>query len=117
MRHTHQQRYEVQVTAYVKRRGQTPDRNWRAFLWLATSLPNLWTNHVATFVDMPEGTVDFEAMLATPLSTGERRLLQAARSLYADCGEVDLSDLASLDDELWEAIVQGVSLYRGKSIN
>ncbi len=109
----HKSRYEDLVTAYVKARGQDPDRNWRAFLWIATAMPNLWPNHVAPFVSMADGTVDFDALLSVPLSSGERRLMQAARSLYADRGDVDLSDLAALDRELWEAIVEAVSLYRG----
>jgi hypothetical protein len=62
---------------------------------------------------MADGTVDFERLLDVPLSSGERRLMQAARSLYAGSGDVDLSDLAALDRELWDAIVGAVELYRG----
>lgn len=109
----HKTRYEDLVTSYVKARGQEPDRNWRAFLWIATAMPNLWPNHVAPFVNLADGTVDFDELLAAPLSSGERRLMQAARSLYADRGDVDLSDLAALDRELWDAIVEAVTLYRG----
>lgn len=109
----HRHRYDDQVESYMRERGQEPDRNWRAFLWLATSMPNLWSNHVSPFVNMAEGTVDFDHLLDVPLSSGERRLMQAARSLYADHGDVDLSDLAALDGNLWQSVVQAVELYRG----
>lgn len=109
----HSDRYVELTDKYVLARGQQPDRNWRAFLWIATAMPNLWPNHVAPFVNMAEGTVDFDRLLEVPLSSGERRLMQAARSLYADHGDVDLSDLASLDTELWEAVIGAVALYRG----
>lgn len=109
----HQKRYEDLVRAYVRTRGEDPDRNWRAFLWCATVRPAIWEK-AEPFVNIARATVDFDGMGAGYWSSGERLIMTLARALYTDHGEMDVTTLAVLDDDLWAAVVMAFELYRGR---
>jgi hypothetical protein len=109
----HQRRYEDQVRAYVRTRGEDPDRNWRAFLWCATVRPGIWEK-AESFVNFARATVDFDSMGAGYWPSGERLIMTLARALYNNEGDVDVTALASMDDDLWAAVMMAFELYRGR---
>lgn len=109
----HHKRYEDLERSYIRAQGQAPDRNWRAFLWLATVSPAIW-GKFEPYVNIARGTVDFEHMDTGAWSSGEQHLAALSRALYTDTGDVDITGLATMGDDLWGAVVMALELYRGR---
>jgi hypothetical protein len=107
----HQSRYD-NAAAILAEHRQPLDRNWRAFLWIATARPALW-ERIAPWVNLQRASVDWPGMMGGYWSAGEALTLRVAQSLYGDEGDVPLWDLAWLDDDLWDSILQAVRLHRG----
>lgn len=110
---THQAMYDDAV-AVLAEHGHRLDRNWRAFLWLATSRRDIW-ERTAPHVDLHRAEVhwDSDGLLPGYWSSGEALVLRVARSLYSDDGAVPLHDLSWLDADLWNAVVTALRLHRG----
>ena len=91
---------------------RNPDRNWKAFLWIVTSLDGLWAA-VEPNLDFAHETAELSPGRYGFLSGGERRMLNLARSLFDGHGEVDVTDLADfLDDRTWRVILEALVIYR-----
>ena len=89
-----------------------PGRDWKAFLYVVTSLPGLWAN-VEPCLDYARDTAKLSPGHFGYLSSGEGLLLDVARSLYQGSGQVDLAALASvLDDRTWQVVVDAFHIYR-----
>jgi hypothetical protein len=109
----HQQRYGELVRAYVRARDDEPNRNWRAFLWLVTAQPSLWVKF-EPYVDVARATVDFDGLNAGAWSAKDQHVSMLARALFSDAGAVEITAVAGLDDEMWEAVVMALAFYRGR---
>jgi len=108
----HAVRFELALLEYRQARGAEPDRNWRALLYLATALPELW-ERVRRHLDLHHGEADLSAVGAEALSAGERALLELAKALFAGGGPVDVAHMADvLDGRLWEVALAALREYR-----
>jgi hypothetical protein len=92
------------------------DSAWRAALHLLTADPFAHDRRVWARVDLDQGLIDFDAILAESWSSGERRLLGAAASLFGaeyPAGLVDLTELAGgVDDTNWRLLLGALALRR-----
>jgi hypothetical protein len=92
------------------------DSAWRAALHLLTADPFAHDRRVWAHVDLDQGLIDFDAILAESWSSGERRLLGAAASLFGaeyPAGLVDLTELAGgVDDTNWRLLLGALALRR-----
>jgi hypothetical protein len=92
------------------------DSAWRAALHLLTADPFAHDRRVWARVDLDQGLIDFDAILAESWSSGERRLLGAAASLFGTeypAGLVDLTELAGgVDDTNWRLLLGALALRR-----
>jgi hypothetical protein len=92
------------------------DSAWRAALHLLTADPFAHDRRVWAHVDLDQGLIDFDAILAESWSSGERRLLGAAASLFGaeyPAGLVDLTELAGgVDDTNWRLLLRALALRR-----
>jgi hypothetical protein len=92
------------------------DSAWRAVLHLLTADLFAHDQRVWAHVDLDQAGIDFDAILAESWSSGERRLLGAAASLFGaehPTGLVDLTELAGgLDDSNWRLLLGALALRR-----
>ena len=92
------------------------DSAWRAALHLLTANLFALDRRVWAHVDLDQAGIDFDAILAESWSSGERRLLEAAASLFGaehPTGLVDLTELAGgVDDTNWRLLVGALALRR-----
>jgi hypothetical protein len=92
------------------------DSAWQAALHLLTADPFAHDRRVWAHVDLDQGLIDFDAILAESWSSGERRLLGAAASLFGaeyPAGLVDLTELAGgVDDSNWRLLLGALALRR-----
>jgi hypothetical protein len=92
------------------------DSAWRAALHLLTADLFAHDGRVWAHVDLDQGFIDFAAILAESWSSGERRLLGAAASLFGAeplIGLVDLTELVGgLDDTNWGLLLGALALRR-----
>lgn len=88
--------------------GWAADPYWRTALHLLTCLPDdarIWA-HV-----IPDG-IDYPAILDEAWSGGERRVLQAAASLW-DGAPVSLLDLiGGISDGYWQRLTAAIAILR-----
>jgi len=102
--------FDAALREYEAARLFTPDRRWRALLYLCTVTPLVW-DAVRPHLDFEADHADLEAV--TGLTRGEALLLRAAGNLFREEGSVDLAELADgLDDEVWDVLVAALHEYR-----
>jgi hypothetical protein len=93
------------------------DSAWRAALHILTASLFARDGRVWTHLDLEGAWIDFDAIMAEGTwSSGERRLLGAAASLFGaehPTGLVDLTDLVGgLDDHGWRLLLGALALRR-----
>lgn len=103
MTSNHRRRFGAAMDEFRERRGEEPDRAWRALLLLATAPVGLW-ERVRPHVDWDALSVAFpDIPLTTP---DEARLLTVAANLLYGRGAVDVADLAdNMDGTLWRVVM------------
>jgi hypothetical protein len=101
-------------------RPEVVDRNWRAFLWIATlkppyASPDLWAS-VVPFVDFANATVDGAGLQGIFLCRDHRLLVSLALHLF-DPYAYESPPLArlvtELDREHWGVVLEALSIMRG----
>lgn len=103
------------VERFWREAGRGPDRNWVAFLRLATAARGRLWEKLERAIDWQRSEIDFEqadqAMAGS--SSGERLLYQTAKMLFLSQGEVPVLELlAVLDADNWHILLDAFEYYR-----